>query len=91
MDLIHDSMKETSLKTNDLQQELVNSMHKLESSIESTQTMKDKSMEVKDKMLILGTSIDKVNELANSVKVLSCEINNISQNVLNGASKLSEN
>lgn len=90
MDLIHDSMKETSLKTNDLQQELVNSMHKLESSIESTQTMKDKSMEVKDKMLILGTSIDKVNELANSVKVLSCEINNISQNVLNGASKLSE-
>lgn len=85
MDLIHDSMKETSLKTNDLQQELINSMHKLESSIESTQ-----SMEVKDKMLILGTSIDKVNELANSVKVLSCEINNISQNVLNGASKLSE-
>lgn len=42
MDLIHDSMKETSSKTNDLQQELVNSMHKLESSIESTQTMKDK-------------------------------------------------
>ena len=32
-------------------------MHKLESSIESTQTMKDKSMEVKDKMLILGTNI----------------------------------
>ncbi|EPD5749054.1 methyl-accepting chemotaxis protein [Campylobacter jejuni] len=90
MDLIHDSMKETSSKTNDLQQELVNSMHKLESSIESTQTMKDKSMEVKDKMLILGTNIDKVNELANSVKDLSCEINNISQNVLNGASKLSE-
>ncbi|MPP27304.1 methyl-accepting chemotaxis protein, partial [Campylobacter jejuni] len=57
MDLIHDSMKETSSKTNDLQQELVNSMHKLESSIESTQTMKDKSMEVKDKMLILGTNI----------------------------------
>ncbi|MGQ2733973.1 methyl-accepting chemotaxis protein [Campylobacter jejuni] len=85
MDLIHDSMKETSSKTNDLQQELVNSMHKLESSIESTQ-----SMEVKDKMLILGTNIDKVNELANSVKDLSCEINNISQNVLNGASKLSE-
>lgn len=51
MDLIHDSMKETSSKTNDLQQELVNSMHKLESSIESTQTMKDKSMEVKDKIL----------------------------------------
>lgn len=47
-------------------------------------------MEVKDKMLILGTNIDKVNELANSVKDLSCEINNISQNVLNGASKLSE-
>lgn len=90
MNLIHDSMKETSSKTNDLQQELVNSMHKLESSIESTQTMKDKSMEVKDKMLILGTNIDKVNELANSVKDLSCEINNISQNVLNGASKLSE-
>lgn len=52
--------------------------------------MKDKSMEVKEKMLILGTSIDKVNELANSVKDLSCEINNISQNILNGASKLSE-
>lgn len=95
MDLIHDSMKETSSKTNDLQQELVNSMHKLESSIESTQTMedktmKDKSMEVKDKILILGTNIDKVNKLANSVKDLSCEINNISQNILNGASKLSE-
>lgn len=71
MDLIHNSMKETSLKTNDLQQELVNSMHKLESSIESTQTMKDKNMEVKDKMLILETNIYKVNKLSNSFKDLS--------------------
>ncbi|HDZ5091789.1 TPA: methyl-accepting chemotaxis protein [Campylobacter jejuni] len=90
MDLIHDSMKETSSKTNDLQQELANSMHKLESSIESTQSMKDRSMEIKDKMLILGTNIDKVNKLANSVKDLSYQIDNISQNVLNDASKLSE-
>lgn len=90
MDIIQESMKETSLKTNDLQQELVNSIHKLESSIKSTQTMRDKSMDVKDKMVILGSNIDKVNELANSVKILSCEINNISENVLNGASKLSK-
>lgn len=71
VDLIHDSMKETSLKTNDLQQELINSMHKLESSIESTQTMKDKNVEVKDKMFILETNIYKVNKLSNSVKDLS--------------------
>ena len=89
MDLIHNSMKETSNKTNDLQIELVNSMHKLESSIKSTQTLKEKSEETKDKMLILGQNINRVNELANSVKNLSYEINNISQSILNGASKLS--
>ncbi|WP_373563780.1 methyl-accepting chemotaxis protein [Campylobacter sp. 2018MI34] len=90
MDTIHDSMKETSLKTNDLQKELVNSMYKLESSKQSAQTMKDKSVEIKDKMLNLGGNIDKVSELANSVKELSMEINTISEDVLEGASKLSE-
>lgn len=90
INLIHMSMRETSSKTNDLQQELVNSIHKLESSIESTQTMKDKSVEVKEKMFDLGTSMEKVHQLADCAKELSCEINNISQNVLNGASKLSQ-
>lgn len=90
INLIHMSMRETSSKTNDLQQELVNSIHKLESSIESTQTMKDKSVEVKEKMFDLGTSMEKVHQLADCIKELSCEINNISQNVLNGASKLSQ-
>lgn len=90
MDTIHESMKETSLKTNDLQHELVNSMYKLESSKQSAQTMKDKSAEIKDKMLHLGGNIDKVSELANSVKELSIEINTISEDVLDGASKLSE-
>ena len=89
MDLIHNSMKETSNKTNDLQIELVNSMHKLESSIKSTQTLKEKSEETKYKMLILGQNINRVNELANSVKNLSYEINNISQSILNETSKLS--
>ncbi|WP_417903771.1 methyl-accepting chemotaxis protein [Campylobacter sp. LH-2024] len=90
MDLIHESMKETSDKTNSLQQELINSMHKLESSIQSTQFMKDKSTEVQEKMIVLRNSVDKVNELANLIKNLSCEINNISSNVFNGASKLSQ-
>ncbi|MBZ7960268.1 methyl-accepting chemotaxis protein [Campylobacter sp. RM12397] len=90
MDLIHESMKETSDKTNSLQQELINSMHKLESSIQSTQFMKDKSTEVQEKMIVLRNSVDKVNELANLIKNLSCDINNISSNVFNGASKLSQ-
>ncbi|WP_408608981.1 methyl-accepting chemotaxis protein [Campylobacter aviculae] len=90
MDLINQSMQETSEKTNNLQQELINSMQKLESSIQSTQIMKDKSTEVQEKMVVLRSSIDKVNELANLIKGLSCEINNVSENVLNGASKLSK-
>lgn len=52
--------------------------------------MKDKSMEATRQNTYPRNKLDKVNELANSVKDLSCEINNISQNVLNGASKLSE-
>ncbi|TKX31074.1 methyl-accepting chemotaxis protein [Campylobacter estrildidarum] len=90
MDLINQSMQETSEKTNNLQQELINSMQKLESSIQSTQVMKDKSIEVQEKMVTLRTSIDEVNELANLIKNLSCEINNISSNVFEGASKLSK-
>lgn len=89
MDLIGDSMQETQAKANDLQQELIDSVAKLENSIKSTQTMKEKSVEVEEKMLNLENNIQKVSTLANSVKELSKEINEISENVLNGASKLS--
>lgn len=50
--------------------------------------MKDKSMEATRQNTYPRNKLDKVNELANSVKDLSCEINNISQNILNGISKL---
>ena len=89
MDLIGESMKDTQAKVNDLQKDLVDSMYKLQSSIQSTQNMKEKSIEVKEKMLNLEGNIQKVSALANSVKKLSKEVNDISENVLNGASKLS--
>ncbi|AJC85602.1 MCP-domain signal transduction protein [Campylobacter sp. RM16704] len=90
MDGIHQSMNNTSDKADILQGEVSTSIEKLKTSIQSTQIMEEKSDESKAKMNELEQNIEKVTELANSVKTYSLDVTQISQNVLENASKLSE-
>ncbi|AJC91666.1 MCP-domain signal transduction protein [Campylobacter subantarcticus LMG 24377] len=90
MDGIHQSMSDTSSKANILQGEVGTSIEKLKTSIRSTQIMEEKSDESKAKMNELEQNIEKVTELANCVKNYSLELTQISQGVLEDASKLSK-
>ncbi|EGK8092184.1 methyl-accepting chemotaxis protein [Campylobacter lari] len=90
MDGIHQSMSDTSNKANILQGEVGASIEKLKTSIHSTKIMEEKSDESKAKMNELEQNVEKVTELANCVKNYSLELTQISQDVLENASKLSE-
>ncbi|MBX1934999.1 methyl-accepting chemotaxis protein [Campylobacter lari] len=90
MDGIHQSMSDTSNKANILQGEVGTSIEKLKTSIHSTKIMEEKSDESKAKMNELEQNVEKVTELANCVKNYSLELTQISQDVLENASKLSE-
>ncbi|EGK8127512.1 methyl-accepting chemotaxis protein [Campylobacter lari] len=90
MDGIHQSMSDTSNKANILQGEVSASIEKLKTSIHSTKIMEEKSDESKAKMNELEQNVEKVTELANCVKNYSLELTQISQDVLENASKLSE-
>ncbi|MBT0742154.1 MCP-domain signal transduction protein [Campylobacter lari] len=90
MDGIHQSMNDTSNKANILQGEVGISIEKLKTSIHSTKIMEEKSDESKAKMNELEQNIEKVTELANCVKNYSLDLTQISQDVLENASKLSE-
>ncbi|WP_257906630.1 MCP-domain signal transduction protein [Campylobacter lari] len=90
MDGIHQSMNDTSNKANILQGEVGTSIEKLKTSIHSTKIMEEKSDESKAKMNELEQNIEKVTELANCVKNYSLDLTQISQDVLENASKLSE-
>ncbi|WP_371819436.1 methyl-accepting chemotaxis protein [Campylobacter lari] len=90
MDGIHQSMNDTSNKANILQGEVGTSIEKLKTSIHSTKIMEEKSDESKAKMNELEQNIEKVTELANCVKNHSLDLTQISQDVLENASKLSE-
>ncbi|MBX1886229.1 methyl-accepting chemotaxis protein [Campylobacter peloridis] len=90
MDGIHQSMSDTSNKANVLQGEVGASIEKLKISIHSTKIMEEKSDESKAKMTELEQNIEKVTELADSVKKYSLDLTQISQDVLENASKLSD-
>ncbi|CAM4103814.1 methyl-accepting chemotaxis protein [Campylobacter armoricus] len=90
MDGIHQSMSDTSNKANILQGEVGTSIEKLKTSIHSTKIMEEKSDESKAKMNELEQNIEKVTELANCVKNYSLDLTQISQDVLENASKLSD-
>ena len=89
MQTIHESMAQTSQKTNDLQEEILDSLQKLEQITDSTYNMQKKGDEAKEKMKQLEENIKKVEDISTSVKELSLEVSSISNTLLDSAKELS--
>ncbi|HJE65972.1 MAG TPA: methyl-accepting chemotaxis protein [Campylobacter avium] len=89
MQNIHESMMQTSNKTNDLQEEILASLQSLDYITDSTYSMQKKAEVAKEKMSQLEENIKKVEDMQTSLKELSSELSSMSNTLLDSSKELS--
>lgn len=89
MQSIHESMMQTSSKTNDLQEEILVSLQSLDYITDSTYSMQKKAEVAKEKMSQLEENIKKVEDMQTSLKELSSELSSMSNTLLDSSKELS--
>ena len=89
MQNIHESMMQTSNKTNDLQEEILASLQSLDYITDSTYSMQKKAEVAKEKMSQLEENIKKVEDMQTSLKELSLELSSMSNTLLDSSKELS--